>query len=686
VTPLLEISGLSVVYKGRGGPQEALREVSLNVEPGQTYGLVGESGSGKSTLALSVLRALGTGGEVRAGRITFAGRDLLALSPRELRHVWRNDLKLVPQNPLVSLNPSQRVGAQVADSITDARNVRARVLELLTQVGLADPQRVAQSYPHELSGGMQQRVVIAMAISNRPKLLVLDEPTTNLDVTTEATILDLIRDLKAAHGTAVLYVSHSLGVIAQVCDRVAVLYAGELVEDAPVAELFAQPLHPYTRGLLDSVPRLGVHSEPLRSVEGSLPEKGTRPPGCIFAPRCPVATDRTRCERPPLETAPGNRRVRCWRWQEIGAGTLDPSQPTRPDTSSLTSKILPEPVLQGFALSKRFPVARTPLGVLRGRPHRELRAVDGIDLELRKGATLGLVGESGSGKSTLARCIVGLTPRDDGRLELHKQPLAPDLAARGLDALRRVQMVFQNADEALNPYRTVGATLRRPLLRLGSYRRAEADERVLQLLRAVKLDPAYAERLPSDLSGGEKQRVAVARAFAAEPEVLLFDESLSGLDVSVQAALLNLLGDLQRDHGSAYLFISHDLAVVSYLADEIAVMYLGHLMEVGPVQDVLSPPYHPYTEALLSAVPRPEPGAPPSPILLKGEVPSPTQVPSGCRFHTRCPHFLGDICRNQEPPWREDRSGKRIYCHIPLEDLVRIQDPPGASQEAAADD
>ena len=685
MTPLLEISGLSVAYKSQGGWQEALREVSLSVESGQTYGLVGESGSGKSTLALSVLRALGTSGKVRAGRIALAGCDLLALSPRELRHVWRNDLKLVPQNPLVSLNPSQRVGAQVAESVTGARNVRARVLELMEQVGLGDPQRVARSYPHELSGGMQQRVVIAMAISSRPKLLVLDEPTTNLDVTTEATILDLIRDLKAAHGTAVLYVSHSLGVIAQFCDRVAVLYAGELVEDAPVTELFAQPLHPYTQGLLDSVPRLGARSETLRPIQGSLPERGARPPGCIFAPRCPVATDRTRCERPPLEPAHGMRRVRCWRWQEIEAGTLDPSQPAPPEVPLLDNPV-PVSVLKGRELTKRFPVSRTLLGTLMRHPHKEVRAVDGVDLELRRGYTLGLVGESGSGKSTLARCIVGLTPRDGGDLELLELPLARNLSGRDVATLRQLQMVFQNADEALNPFRTVGASLRRPLLRLGRYRRAEADERVLQLLRAVKLDPAYAERLPGDLSGGEKQRVAVARAFATEPEVLLFDESVSGLDVSVQAALLNLLGSLQREHGSAYLFVSHDLSVVSYLADEIAVMYLGHLMEVGPSRDVLSPPFHPYTEALLSAVPNPKPGAPPSPILLKGEVPSPTQVPSGCRFHTRCPHFLGDICRNQEPPWREGRSGKRIYCHIPLEELVRIQNPPVASQQAAADD
>jgi len=675
MTLLLEISGLTVAYRGQGGPQEALREVSLSVEPGQTYGLVGESGSGKSTLALAVLRALGSSGEVRAGRIVLAGCDLLTLSPRELRHVWRNDLKLVPQNPLVSLNPSQRVGAQIAESITDTRNVRARVLELLVQVGMADPQRVARSYPHELSGGMQQRVVIAMAISSRPKLLVLDEPTTNLDVTTEATILDLIRDLKAAHGTAVLYVSHSLGVIAQVCDRVAVLYAGELVEDAPVAELFAQPLHPYTRGLLDSMPRLGAHSGALRSIEGSLPEKGARPPGCIFAPRCPVATDRTRCQRPALEAAPGARQVRCWRWSEIAAGTLDPGQPTLPDTSPVTGKALPAPVLQGFALSKRFPVARTLLGVLRGHPRRELRAVDGVDLELRKGATLGLVGESGSGKSTLARGVVGLTPRDDGRLELNEQPLAPDLAARSQDALRRLQMVFQNADEALNPYRTVGATLRRALRRFGTRDGEGAKAQTRALLQAVKLDPAYATRLPGELSGGEKQRVAIARAFAAEPEVLLFDESLSGLDVWVQAALLTLLRSLQRDHGSAYLFVSHDLAVVSYLADEIAVMYLGHLMEVGDTKAVLSPPYHPYTEALLSAVPPPIPGAPQASIRLEGEVPSPADIPSGCRFHTRCPRFIGDVCRTVEPPWQEDASGKRIYCHIPLEELACMQTP-----------
>lgn len=367
--------------------------------------------------------------------------------------------------------------------------------------------------------------------------------------------------------------------------------------------------------------------------------------------------------------------MRCWRWPEIAAGTLDPSQPAPSDAPHASAETPLEPVLQGQELSTRFPVGRSLLDTLKRRPRRVVRAVDGVDLTLRRGATLGLVGESGSGKSTLARGLVGLTPRDGGALELLELPLAPGLSGRDLKTLRRLQMVFQNADEALNPHRTVGESLRRPLVRLGGYGRAEAQERAEALLRAVKLDPAYAGRLPGDLSGGEKQRVAVARAFAASPEVLMFDESVSGLDVSVQAALLNLLGSLQREHGSAYLFISHDLAVVSYVADEIAVMYLGHLMEVGRTRAVLAPPYHPYTEALLSAVPRPEPGARGAPVRLKGELPSPTDIPGGCRFHTRCPRFLGPICREVEPPWQEGADGKRVYCHIPLEELARTQAP-----------
>lgn len=681
---ILQINNLTVSYRHGQQWLDAVRDVDLRIEAGQAYGLVGESGSGKSTLALAIMRYLSENGAVRQGRIEFAGRDLLALTGAEMRQVWGQAIKLVPQNPLSSLNPSIRIGEQLVESLPPALSRpqgAARVRELLEMVRLADPDRVAGSYPHQLSGGMQQRAMIAMALSGEPALLVLDEPTTNLDVTTEAVILDLIEDLIRERDTAVLYVSHSLGVVARFCDRVAVLYAGELVEDAPVADLYRQPLHPYTQGLLDSVPRLGQnkrHTE-LQPIPGHIPRLDELPAGCVFAPRCPLAVERCLEERPQLETPLADRRVRCHRWPEILAGTvsLHASQPDQapaaaPQNGNGASH---EIVLDVERLEKRFKVRRSLGDVLRGEPPQQIRAVDGIDLQARQGETLGLVGESGSGKTTLARCIIGLAARSGGEISLLDIPLARSLSERDQNILRQLQMVFQNPDEALNPYRTVGDTLRRSLMRLAGYSRAEAETGTATLLSAVKLPPFYAERMPGQLSGGEKQRVAIARAFASQPELLLLDEAVSALDVSVQASILNLLNQLQREHQSAYVFISHDLAVVSYLADEIAVVYLGHLMEFGRTGDVLEPPYHPYTEALLSAIPLVDPDARHASrhIRLEGEIPSPVNIPSGCRFHTRCPHFLGDICVEQEPPWQIGENGHRIYCHIPLEELRQRQ-------------
>jgi peptide/nickel transport system ATP-binding protein len=677
--PALKIENLSVAYGNGNGSRTVLRDVGLTIERGQFYGLVGESGSGKSTLALAAMRYLGAGGTIVGGDIELAGASLLAMDEAELRRTWRERLKLVPQDPLSSLNPRLRIGQQIAEGLdlSGARG-RGKVLELLESVGLADAERVARSFPHQLSGGMQQRAMIALALGGSPELLILDEPTTNLDVTTEATILDLVRDLVRERETAVLYVSHSLGVVARMCDRVAVLYAGELVEDAPVADLYRRPLHPYTRGLLDSVPRLGQDrgSQLLRPIVGRIPQPSDLPTGCVFAPRCPVATDFTRENRPPLEAAGEARRVRCHRWREIADGSLNPGQPLPPAAEEAHPiQGEGEPVLDIAGLEKRFPLRRTPADLLAGRRRKAVHAVAGVDLAIDRGGTLGLVGESGSGKSTIARCIIGLTPASAGEMTLLDIPLERRLSRRDETVLRLLQMVFQNADEALNPYLTVGQSLRRPLSRLAGVSPGAIDERLAHLLRTVRLGGEYAARYPSELSGGEKQRVAIARAFASEPDLLLFDESVSGLDVSVQAAILNLLGQLQQERRSAYLFISHDLAVVAYLADEIAVVYLGRLMETGPAHAVLNPPYHPYTEALLSALPLLDPLAKQERIRLQGELPSPVDPPGGCPFHTRCPRFLGDICVNVEPPWRETGDGKRIYCHIPVEELEREQAP-----------
>jgi peptide/nickel transport system ATP-binding protein len=681
----LDIQNLTVSYRQGGRWLDAVREVSLSIGAGQIYGLVGESGSGKSTLALAILGYLSENGRVREGSICLKGRDLLTLRRSEMEAIWRNEIRLIPQNPLPSLNPSLTIGDQIGETLPaglSQSETRARLLDLLATVRLADPERVAQSYPHRLSGGQQQRVMIAMALSGEPSLLVMDEPTTNLDVTTEAAILDLIRDLIENRQTSALYVTHSLGVVAQLCDRVAVLYAGELVEDAAVADLFRQPLHPYTQALLDSVPRLGQNkrqessSVQLRPIPGQIPALDDLPRGCIFAPRCPLAVERCHTERPPLEEAAPGRRVRCHRWPEIADGSADPRQPTRAGTT-IQPPANDEKVLDVVDLEKHYAVPRSLGAVLRGDPAQRVKAVNGVDLHIRRGETLGLVGESGSGKSTAARCIIGLIGRNGGEITLLDMPLARRLGERDQKTLRQLQMVLQSPDEALNPYMRVGDILRRPLMRLAGRSHEEADRDVDRLLSSVKLSPAYVDRLPDRLSGGEKQRVAIARAFASQPDLLLFDESISGLDVSVQAAILNLLIELQQETGSAYLFISHDLAVVGYLADVIAVIYLGKLMEVGRTEQMLTPPYHPYTEALLSAIPNLDPHIKGTPIRLEGEIPSPVDVPTGCPFHTRChrrPMLPDpDLCVREDPPWREAADGHRIYCHIPLAELARVQ-------------
>jgi peptide/nickel transport system ATP-binding protein len=682
MTPVLQIDDLTVSYRSGDGWLDAVRNASLRIEPGETVGLVGESGSGKSTLALAAMRYLPENGAVRGGSIHLAGRDLLALGPAELQQVWREQIKLVPQNPLVSLNPAMRIGQQLAEALPAAANGRkpdVAVLDALAAVQIADPPAVAGSYPHQLSGGMQQRVMIAMALAAEPLLLVLDEPTTNLDVTTEAVILDLVRDLVHQRRTAVFYVSHNLGVLAGICDRVAVLYAGELVEDAPVAQLYSRPLHPYTVGLLDSVPRLGVNRRQaaLLPIPGSVPRLDERPAGCVFAPRCPVAIDLCQ-QRPQPSPAAPDHAVRCHRWAEMQSGALDVTRLlAEVDGVPAATEVeeIGETVLTVRELTKRFDRPRSLADLLAGRPGRQMRAVDGVSVQIGRSRTLGLVGESGSGKTTLARCIVGLTERSSGDVALLDLPLAPALSQRDPATLRRLQMVFQNPDEALNPYRAVGQTLTRTLGRLAGLSKAEAQQRAGELLALVKLDPSYLDRLPDQLSGGEKQRVAIARAFASQPDLLLFDESVSALDVSVQAAILNLLSELQAEGQTAYLFISHDLSVVSYLADDVAVLYLGQVVEAGPTERIFQPPHHPYTAALLSAIPVLDPAASRQRIHLQGDIPSAAAVPSGCRFHTRCPRFLGDLCVQQEPPWQDAGDGHWIRCHIPAGELAVAATP-----------
>ncbi len=689
---LLEVDNLTVSYRVGREWIPAVRGFSLRLQPGQIYGLVGESGSGKSTIALALMRYLSGNGRIEnGGKITFAGEDLLGKSNTEMRRLWAKRIKLVPQNAAAALNPSIKVGKQVIEVLKAADGIEGAaaydaMMQIFHDVRLADPERVAQRYPHELSGGMQQRVNIAMALISNPELLIMDEPTTGLDVTTEAVILDLLRHLIAERDTGLIYITHNLGVVAQLCERVLVLYAGEIMEEANVFELFAQPHHPYTLGLINSLPKLGQHkgAAPLQSISGNPPALARRQPNsCVFAERCPLAIDICHTQKPPLEKLPDERIVRCHRWQELRPIPDPPSIkqlefqedaiPSQWRKESGDENLHRDSLLHVSALTKHFPVEPSLRQLLQRIEPSPIRAVDGVDLQLRAGQTLGLVGESGSGKTTLARVIIGLQQRTSGKLELLGMDVRDTVRERSQDVLSKIQMVFQNPQNSLNPYLSVRQAIHRPLVKLRGLSPAEADAETLNLLNRVNLRAEYAERYPDELSGGEKQRVAIARAFASNPDLVICDEPVSALDVSVQSAVLNLLAELQDEQGSAYLFISHNLSVVGYLADTIAVMYLGQLVEVGGARELFQAPYHPYTEALVSAIPVADPLHKTERILLSDNLPSAQNLPSGCRFHTRCPRKIGDICEQEEPPWREGTAGQLIRCHIPLEDLKASQ-------------
>jgi peptide/nickel transport system ATP-binding protein len=576
---------------------------------------------------------------------------------------------VVYQSPLSALNPSIVIGKQLAEVARqhlgmDAAAARDRCHEMLTKVAMPDPEAVMKRYPHQLSGGMLQRCVIAMALMTNPSLLIMDEPTTALDVTTQAVVLDLVAELKREFDSAILYITHDLGVITKICDRVGVMYAGEFMEQAELNELFKRPLHPYTLDLLGCVPHFDPtpQKRSLVTIPGSIPRVDQLPPGCIFAPRCSFVEDACTAARPPLAAVADGHSSACRRWAVVPPPADYLREQTEAVRATQTECLTPEVLVRADDAEVFF---KAPKGVV--------RAVDGVDLEVCVGQTLGVVGESGSGKTTVARAIIGLTPRTGGSITLRGASLPATTAKRPRSTLREIQMVFQNPDASLNPTRSVGDAIMRPLALLGGLNRQRARARALELLASVSLPASYFDRLPHELSGGEKQRVAIARAFAAEPGIILCDEPISSLDVSVQGSLMNLLMKLQVEKQTSYLFISHDLSAVQHLSDVIAVVYLGHVMEVGDATTVLTPPFHPYTEALLSAVPLADPDVKQKPIRLAGSVPSAMNVPPGCRFHPRCPRVLGDICREQEPPWREGEGDHRIYCHIPLDELARLQ-------------
>jgi peptide/nickel transport system ATP-binding protein len=665
----LSVSGLTIDYTRGGEPARVVSDVSFDIAPGEAYGLVGESGCGKTTVAMALMRHLPGNAVVAAdSRVAFAGQDLLGADPATLRS-WRgNRIAMVYQNPGSALNPAMTIGAQVAETFrVHGGQSRAEALasaeRMLGTVRIPDPAGVLRRYPHQLSGGQQQRVMIAMALATNPELLVLDEPTTGLDATVEAEVLDLVAALRAEFGTAVLFISHNLGVVARICDRVGVLYAGRLIEQGPAATVFRAPRHPYTLGLLRSAPRRGATKATgrLAAIPGSLPPLGATSPGCPFADRCELAEDRCRTTLPDPVPLGGGRMSRCFRHEEV----RQVAPPAVPVTSAVDGAE-PEVLLRVADLTKRY-----------SSGGRELTAVAGVSFDIHRGEVFGLVGESGSGKSTLAKCIVGLLDPTSGTLTFDGKPLSVRQRRRDRGLRKRIQLVFQNPDTALNPRHTVSRILRRAVTLLGSGPAAgpASADRVTELAASVRLEPRHLAQRPSALSGGLKQRVAIARSFAGSPDLVLCDEPVSALDVSVQAAILNLLADLQADRGVSYLFISHDMAVVRYLADRIGVLYLGQLVEVGRTDAVFQAPHHPYTEALMSAAPSLDGAGTTERITLTGAYPNPAQPPSGCRFHTRCPRALGDLCRTTEPPWHTAPAGNTYRCHINPTDLAALQNP-----------
>jgi peptide/nickel transport system ATP-binding protein len=680
----LSVRDLTVAYKVRNGEVLAVQDVSFDIHRGESFGLVGESGCGKSTVAWSIVNFLGANGFVKRGSINFLGQKLVGTTGEALRRLRGDRIAMVYQDPMQALNPSMRLGDQMKEALTVHRGLtnkraEARCISMLERVHMADPADVMRRFPHQVSGGQQQRVVIAMALLNSPALLILDEPTTALDVTVEAAVLDLIAELRRDSDTAILFISHNLGVVSRVCNRVGVMYAGEMVEHTDVHSLFAAPQHPYTQGLMRCVPRLGNDrsAKDLYPIPGRVPAPGQRPTGCVYAPRCDYARDLCRAEHPPLRQLSDQSFVRCLFSEEIdGAAWTPPDGPSAPQVAPVTPN--DKPILIVDSLRKTYRVPGNTLADVIGLGEKKfVNAVSNISFSVAKGSTLGIVGESGCGKSTLVRTLIGLEQSSSGTAEFIGFDITGSLDRRDAEIIRSMQMVFQNPDSTMNPSYTVGQQIARPMVRFGTVPRHQIRSEVLRLLHAMRLDESYYDRLPRQLSGGEKQRVGIARTLASRPDLILCDEPVSALDVSVQAAILNLLSEVRQESGATMLFIAHDLSVVRSICDSVAVMYLGEFVEIGPVEAIYTPPHHPYTEALLSAVPIPDPAVPQTRIRLQGNVPSAMNPPTGCRFHTRCPRRSllpngGEICTTEAPPWRLAGEGHQIACHIPVDLLLSL--------------
>ena len=678
--PILEIENLSISFFTRAGEIPAVMDFSCKVMPGEAMGLVGESGCGKSTVALGIMRDMGNRGRIVGGRIKFMGRDMGEMSDAELRDIRGNKIAMIYQEPMASLNPAMKVGQQLMEvPILHEKASKAdaykRALEMLAAVRLPDPERMMGSYPHQLSGGQQQRVVIAMALLSKPALLLLDEPTTALDVTVEAGIVDLVKDLGKKFGTSMLFISHNLGLILETCDRITVMYSGEAVEEGKVGDVFDRMRHPYTQGLFRSIPLPGAdkNSRPLIAIPGQLPLPHERPRGCNFGPRCQHFVEGL-CDAREIPMYPVKEHPehlsRCVRfddvdWTALPAGVRR-NEPVKPGPT----------VLRIDDLRKYYRVAANE--IFGGAETRMVKANESISFEARESETVAIVGESGCGKSTLAKVLLGLETASAGKVLLGNSEIQDTpIEKRDVDTISSIQMVFQNPFDTLNPSHSVGSQIIRTLekFKVGKTQ-ADRQNRMLELLDLVKLPRAFATRMPRQLSGGQKQRIGVARAFAGNARVVVADEPVSALDVSVQAAVTELLMDVQRQNKTTMLFISHDLSVVRYLADRVVVMYLGYIVEQGTTDQIFAPPYHPYTEALLSAIPIADTSVVKKHIVLDGDIPSAMNPPSGCPFQTRCrwkSRVPDNLCETKVPPLKNLGDGHQSLCWLDDAELASME-------------
>ena len=679
--PILEIEDLSISFFTRLREIPAVMDFSVVVQPGEAVGLVGESGCGKSTVALGVMQDLGVNGRVVGGTIKFKGRDLAEMSDEELRDIRGNEIAMIYQEPMASLNPAMKVGRQLMEvpmihEGVSEEDAYKRALEVVTDVKLPDPERILKSYPHQLSGGQQQRIVIAMALMSKPALLILDEPTTALDVTVEAAVVDLVKDLGKKYNTSMLFISHNLGLVLETCDRICVMYSGEAVETGSIEDVFDKMQHPYTQALFRSIPLPGAdkNARPLVAIPGNFPLPHERPEGCNFGPRCDYFQEGL-CNQGniPMAVIEGDDRhfSRCIRFKDI-----DWNAPIT--ASNANEKVAPgKVILRMDNLKKYYEVAANALFGNSGEK-RVVKANETLSFEAREAETLAIVGESGCGKSTFAKVLMGLETATDGQILLDGQNIEKTpIENRATKTVADVQMVFQNPFDTLNPSMTIGRQIIRAL-EIFKYGTSDNDRRnrMLELLDLVKLPREFAERMPRQLSGGQKQRIGIARAFAGGARVVVADEPVSALDVSVQAAVTDLLMEIQRKEKTTLLFISHDLSIVRYLSDRVMVMYLGHVVELGSTDQVFAPPYHPYTEALLSAVPIADTSIDKKHIVLEGDIPSAMNPPSGCPFQTRC-HWKdkveNNLCEREVPLVRDLANGHQIKCHLSDKMLAQME-------------